>query len=817
MVSIIVILFSSHFFLSPTLAQQQQQPYTPHVVRTPQYLAVNEKTLYIQGGQNASRNSVNQFFALDLTQPWPVSNPAWISLPLGGSSSSPGANNTPSAPTQSQQSITLSQDGQNLMFWSNKANQSISIFNMHSQTWQAPIPNPPGLTQINGLVALTDPTTGNIYVPNGAANMTVGGPKMMQVFNPVIKSSDLRAMPETSQMPSGVVFYTFVWSSVLNGMIMYGVYNGTKMVVFGGINALNGVQGGLYILDIASNTWTQRKPAFPADWRRGMACGAADDYFVAWGGDTGFAGNLVTLTPIIYNVATDQWTNNFRGPNTLPQPGSSNTGAIIGGSVGGLLALAILGLFVYKRHQKHKRINGKTKVNRDSAGMALTDNDVYGSNYAQRRAAGRVASIPAVERHALGPPNHPHSVLLEHVDEENKRRSCEEDGGSDPLQPPPNIVLSDHVFESFRQFLDYGCAFTHCARVNKLFYTTFVPELYLNRTIHDLRLTMDKTTCVTRDTTVAENPKPNSLDMVKNNPSSVTEQKIVQQALSGRDAKGVSYGWPSTLGFQRFLSCTHFQSVLIRTAEFIGAVRSGNIEFFKFLSTLDKLKLKELSTLYADADSETAELDHLIIQNQYPGTTSDRSLCPQEQKKCLARLSVQIEAYEIVEGEVESGLWDMYSGAVEEAVKVYYLLSHLVNLESLQIGCIHKGRFKTMRMMAEENRNPYKVGPYEAQVGPAEVQWMVEHWPSSREIQLDIQGALAYKADLRGVCAVQERWQEVLEEVTATSMMMRVTKAVATTTIESHKGLPLQMVIASEQVTRAVLEACNVVMTPNRD
>lgn len=57
------------------------------------------------------------------------------------------------------------------------------------------------------------------------------------------------------------------------------------MVLFGGVTASNViVKGGIYILDVTTMTWTQGTPAASLSWRRGMACAAADDYFVAWGG-----------------------------------------------------------------------------------------------------------------------------------------------------------------------------------------------------------------------------------------------------------------------------------------------------------------------------------------------------------------------------------------------------------------------------------------------------------------------------------------------------------------------------------------------------
>jgi hypothetical protein len=59
-------------------------------------------------------------------------------------------------------------------------------------------------------------------------------------------------------------------------------YNGAKMIVFGG-RTPDKISGDLYILDVATMTWTQGPSSDP---RTGMVCSVSGDNFVAWGGTT---------------------------------------------------------------------------------------------------------------------------------------------------------------------------------------------------------------------------------------------------------------------------------------------------------------------------------------------------------------------------------------------------------------------------------------------------------------------------------------------------------------------------------------------------
>ncbi|KAF9121613.1 hypothetical protein BG015_005775, partial [Linnemannia schmuckeri] len=115
-------------------------------------------------------------------------------------------------------------------------------------------------------------------------------------------------------------------------------YSGAKMVLFGGDNGSGQSVSSIYILDVASMTWTYGEPA--PDARSDMACSVSGDNFIVWGGirktsSTESVG--VSTTPLIYNLKTRQWTEKFirieNGDRTYRGP--SNNSAVVGGGVAG--------------------------------------------------------------------------------------------------------------------------------------------------------------------------------------------------------------------------------------------------------------------------------------------------------------------------------------------------------------------------------------------------------------------------------------------------------------------------------------------------
>ncbi|KAF9959050.1 Negative regulator of mitotic exit [Mortierella alpina] len=351
------------------------------------YTTVDEKTLYIQGGSVVSKDTVTQFFSLDLTQPsWDTSNPPWRLLTNGEGQQS--------APKTWGQSMTLSRDQQSLIVWNTFG--TISIFNLATSTWAGSHPLPQNSTDWIGLKSITDPSTGYIYVPSGSNNGT-----SMTLYDPAKDTAVPLPSAPTTVMDVGLQYYSLVWCSLRNSMLLYGgitnpgnapspyliefqpatstwsristtgvspgninrhcmvpAYNGTKMVVFGGTGPSGIPQGSIYVLDVKTMSWIKGAQPEARQNRTGMACTVAGDNFVVWGGDYILTAVDSFATPIIYNIKSDQWTTQFAlapPPQNAqaPPPESKKVNvAAIGGGIGAAVVAVLIGLLVYRRYRK---------------------------------------------------------------------------------------------------------------------------------------------------------------------------------------------------------------------------------------------------------------------------------------------------------------------------------------------------------------------------------------------------------------------------------------------------------------------------------
>ncbi|KAF9360949.1 hypothetical protein BGX26_006943 [Mortierella sp. AD094] len=353
---------------------------SPETVYSMAYATVGGNA-YIQGGAtDTNLTSVNQLFALDLTQIWNVSNPPWKSLNVGSGSQL--------APFDVAHSMIVSRDQQSLaIFGTSTLNSSLNIstYNIASNSWSKPdsvlLPN---VTQsLSGLAAVADPNTGLIYIPGGGNE----GQNMME-YNPSTGSSQLLPMP-TEYASKSVRYFTAVWSSQRNSILLYGgfynasgtdvafadlyeylpsaaswnliktsgnapegstshcmvpAYNGTKMVIFGGI-LYSSYQGNLYILDVQSMKWSQGTNIDPSLARSRMACAVAGDSFVAWGG-FGTSAELLG-TPVVYDLKGNKWATQFTTVSTsLSSDSKRSSTAAIRGSFIMAIAAIIIGIFL---------------------------------------------------------------------------------------------------------------------------------------------------------------------------------------------------------------------------------------------------------------------------------------------------------------------------------------------------------------------------------------------------------------------------------------------------------------------------------------
>ncbi|KAG0055806.1 hypothetical protein BGZ83_007386 [Gryganskiella cystojenkinii] len=368
---------------------------TPTPVYGASQAVVQGKAMIISGGTpgetTISLGAVSQTFSLDLTVAWDTANPKYNKLQGG-----PADIYVPSSRTGDDTLVVVS-TGQ------------IFSFNLSgSQTWI------PGSTLTNGIAAkgtrlggAIDPATNTFYLPGGYYQAGVINNTMM-AYN--LAYGTATSLPMPSDLPSDIeagvawsayakrlflhagrvsassilplgVFYSFnpadnTWiQPPVGGDIppsrdnhcMVSDATGSRLVVFGGLNQL--VQPALsdiYVLDVASMQWKKGPDAGSSVSRAAPSCGIDHDFFIVWGGGYGNTA-LTNNVTLLFNLQSMQWVHQFvpatplvtAGGGTSPSGGTSpgnlstsSNGAMIGGVVGGVAAIAlIVGFFVYRRRK----------------------------------------------------------------------------------------------------------------------------------------------------------------------------------------------------------------------------------------------------------------------------------------------------------------------------------------------------------------------------------------------------------------------------------------------------------------------------------
>ncbi|KAF9174146.1 hypothetical protein BGX21_007622 [Mortierella sp. AD011] len=350
------------------------------------YATVDESTLYVQMGiLPGGTMSTNAFYSLDLQSNWNAANPPWKNLVSSSA--------TQQAPSGFGPSMTVSANNQNLIIWGGFFS-NISTYDIETGSWSVNTQSPANSSPQMGLKAVTDSSSGLVYIPSGANQ----GNNMME-YNPTTGAS--RSLPMPSEFAGyGLAYYSVVWSTQRNSILLYGGHlitanysaneqlfeykpststwslvnttgqspgnvenhcavaanGGAKMVVFGGQNPATTQLGGIYILDIPSLTWVEGADIGQALSRSNMACTVSGDNFVAWGGDRFGEISEAMGTPVIYNLKSNQWTTQYSlsGADVVPAGSSNKTkvGAAIGASIGALVMLALIGYFVFRRTQR---------------------------------------------------------------------------------------------------------------------------------------------------------------------------------------------------------------------------------------------------------------------------------------------------------------------------------------------------------------------------------------------------------------------------------------------------------------------------------
>ncbi|KAG0290939.1 hypothetical protein BGZ97_006028 [Linnemannia gamsii] len=321
--------------------------------------------LYVQGGKvvrNSKDYSISpQLYALDISTSWTTDSPPWKAL-TGG-------------PTYNLYNGATSPDNKTLTtLFDQNAQLLVNQYSIETDTWKY---NTVAISEnLSGSRPVVDPTSGLIYI-QGPQNMTVLDPRTVTL----VKQLPIANTMMPSRSFPGAVYHPGRKSILYLGGFLPEDEDGSKIIVFGGripydsTPTVTVFTGTLYILDVATATWTEGQASDP---RLYMACTIVGDQFIAWGGFDGI--NTIDGPPIVYSLTTNNWINSYTAPayyGNKPRPptgtpgndsppsspngsdssseDSSNLGPILGGTLGSLCVIAfaaVLYLFLKRRADK---------------------------------------------------------------------------------------------------------------------------------------------------------------------------------------------------------------------------------------------------------------------------------------------------------------------------------------------------------------------------------------------------------------------------------------------------------------------------------
>ncbi|KAG0375082.1 hypothetical protein BGX24_009562 [Mortierella sp. AD032] len=363
------------------------------------YVTIDENILLIQGGVDPSDKTAasttatsKQFFSLDFTKSasWNTTSPPWTQLNVDGDL----------GPASFGYSLSVSPDRRTITAWdsTNIAGRGIMAYSLDNHQWTKVGNGPIELSTQAGIQAVTHPTNGLVYIPSGINNSDSD----MMIYD--LLKSTVKRVPMPPRESNNLLKwygYSFVWSEVRQSFLILGgggnvgpyfyeysvsnnrwdelplegdavpprvksaclvpAYNGTKILLFGGLTSTGAAVGTLYTLDVTNMIWSLSESAQPSQNRYGMACSVSGDNFVIWGGQTA-GGAVLSGPPLIYNINTDKWATQFVRGTHYTGTGSSGydsppmtSPADVGGAItAGVVVVSVVG-FIFYRRKKNRR------------------------------------------------------------------------------------------------------------------------------------------------------------------------------------------------------------------------------------------------------------------------------------------------------------------------------------------------------------------------------------------------------------------------------------------------------------------------------
>lgn len=353
--------------LLPILAHAES-PWKPANAYHASSVFIDGKTFYIHGGyNNTNSNTIRQTFSIDLSIPFDVSNPPYSKLK--------------DAPNFGRVPNTLMQNGQDWFFCGDSL--QATIYNLQNQSYTTT-----GMyisvQDVKSAGAVTVPGTGDIIIPAKTDTQILrqnGGFSFQGISQQPDIGSPLYAIAPSSSAQTVFVLVGYLDASKSNaptsalfrfnssdstwielemkagapsprqGACMVPAYNGTKMVVFGGMpattvtNITNILADGLsdiYVLDVASLTWTKGSDGGMERARSSHVCAISGDTLVAWGGISKAGNSPPGQILSVYDLRSNTW------QEVSSVKSGSNVGAIAGG-IGAAVLLVASMILVFKR------------------------------------------------------------------------------------------------------------------------------------------------------------------------------------------------------------------------------------------------------------------------------------------------------------------------------------------------------------------------------------------------------------------------------------------------------------------------------------
>ncbi|KAF9584827.1 hypothetical protein BGW38_005024 [Lunasporangiospora selenospora] len=341
-----------------------------------------------------------------------------------------------------------------------------SLYNVSSNQWY-----PSTARVTNGfeklVTAVTDPTTGLIYVAGATNNGT-----QMVVYNPVQDSVNLLFTP--IQGVRSWTLYRAVWSPRTNSILYHGGEHregpsrysnsivqytpakdewkvmettgspppervdfcmaideeGSRLVVFAGRNAkiTTDLLRDIFILNLKTWVWTQGRP-YPHEERLYHVCTIVGSTFFSWAGED--SRGTVARPAILYDLNTLEYPDTF-DPNSSSAP-PSKIPLIIGSTVGvvGMVSL-IVGVSWYLRVKKKRAASVDTLLEEEEEDESKEQNKAFipGSIGLEPRSSYAYQPVQASYAEGVSTESNPNR---DHQNSSNQRHS-----GNSQTQPLVN-------------------------------------------------------------------------------------------------------------------------------------------------------------------------------------------------------------------------------------------------------------------------------------------------------------------------------------------------------------------------------------------